>query len=384
MIKIKKREINKDAEKSCEIRFYRYLVLILIILFSCIFTFSNLVSRGETKNLIWESVRQDYNDFFKYEIENSNKSLYEIYNFYSNEENIDVCKLMALNSIYFGKDENRYLEPYVRPYIDEYDLKQEERIKLYKEVNKDIKSIERRYTCKLSFKRFLPYILSLVFLIVLMYISSSISKKEKGKKRIMSLLVFFIGGLICLFSILNLKEGIWISLAISLALIEFTLENRIKPIKYVLGAFILICMILTIFKFQYDKDNLGGYDTGNIFLENNFKDTNLPDREQDIQRTGQVLYSEIKNEKLILVADSEKELESLKNNERKIVFFNKESNSPMFYLCLYDGLPVYRVVLIKDGNPNKAYEGILNPYMKRTLMTLENFSKPNNLENLKN
>ena len=74
LIKIKKIDTNKDAEKKYEYRFYRYLGLILIILFSCIVTVSNLINPGETKKLISELVRNDYRDFFQYEIKNSDKS----------------------------------------------------------------------------------------------------------------------------------------------------------------------------------------------------------------------------------------------------------------------------------------------------------------------
>ncbi len=49
---------------------------------------------------------------------------------------------MALNTIYFGRDENRYLEPYIRPYIEKYNLSQNDRIKLYEEVNKEIKTLK--------------------------------------------------------------------------------------------------------------------------------------------------------------------------------------------------------------------------------------------------
>ena len=49
------------------------------------------------------------------ELQNSDKSLQEIYDSYSKNENIEVYKLMALNTIYFGGDRNRYLEPYIIP-----------------------------------------------------------------------------------------------------------------------------------------------------------------------------------------------------------------------------------------------------------------------------
>ena len=121
MIKIKK-NINKDAEKKYEYRFYRYLGLILIILFSCIVTVSNLINSDATKKLISQMVRKDYSDFFQYELKNSDRSMQGIYDLYSKRENIYVYKLMALNTIYFGGDRNRYLEPYIRPYIDKYNL----------------------------------------------------------------------------------------------------------------------------------------------------------------------------------------------------------------------------------------------------------------------
>ena len=66
LIKIKK-NINKDAEKKYEYRFYRYLGLVLIILFSCIVTVSNLINSYATNKLISQMVRKDYSDFFQYE-----------------------------------------------------------------------------------------------------------------------------------------------------------------------------------------------------------------------------------------------------------------------------------------------------------------------------
>lgn len=373
MINFKKRKIDEDAEKKCEVKFYRYLVLILIILFSCIFTFSNLINPEETRDLIWELVRRDYNDFFRYEIENNESSIDEIYELYSKNKDIEVETLMALNTMYFGKYENRYLEAYIRPYIDRFDLKQDERIKLYKKVNTEIKNIERKYTCILSFKRFLPYIVSLIFLIVLMYISSIIHKFDNNNKRIITLLLFFIGGLICIFSILNLKEGIWINIAILLGLIEFTIENKINIVKYMGGALALIILSLSIFRIQYDRNNIASYDADNLFLSSNLEKVELVEEEQDIQRGGQALYSEIKKEKLILIGSTTEELKNLVENESKVVFISKEDNMPIFYLCLYNGLPVYRLVFVKDGYIERVYEGVLNPYMKSTLRSLEKF-----------
>ena len=40
-------------------------------------------------------------------------------------------------------------------------------------------------------------------------------------------------------------------------------------------------------------------------------------------------------------------------------------------MCLYNNIPVYRLALVKDGQIVKIYEGVLNPYMRSTLMKLE-------------
>ncbi|NGT34983.1 hypothetical protein G6Y97_08065, partial [Clostridium perfringens] len=189
MIKIKK-NINKDAEKKYEYRFYRYLGLVLIILFSCIVTVSNLINPGETKKLISELVRKDYSDFFQYELQNSDKSLQEIYDSYSKNENIEVYKLMALNTIYFGGYRNRYLEPYIRPYIDKYNLSQNDRLKLYEDVNKEIKNIENKYIFKLIVKRFSPYILAIAFVTLIMGSASFIRKRNNAEKIIINILIF--------------------------------------------------------------------------------------------------------------------------------------------------------------------------------------------------
>ncbi len=44
-------------------------------------------------------------------------------------------------------------------------------------------------------------------------------------------------------------------------------------------------------------------------------------------------------------------------------------------MCLYNNLPVYRLALVKDGQIIKIYEGVLNPYMRSTLMKLERGKK---------
>ena len=104
MIKIKKIDTNKDAEKKYEYRFYRYLGLILIILFSCIVTVSNLINPGETKKLISELVRNDYKDFFQYEIKNSDKSLQDIYDSYSKNESTSSLSLSSIAPLISRED----------------------------------------------------------------------------------------------------------------------------------------------------------------------------------------------------------------------------------------------------------------------------------------
>ncbi|EGT3601240.1 hypothetical protein FT888_13650, partial [Clostridium perfringens] len=193
MKKLEKKYIKKDAEKKYEYRFYRYLGLVIIILFSCIVTVSNLINPGETRKLIAEIVRNDYSEFFKYELHNSDKSLEDIYASYSKDKDIEVYKLMALNTIYFGQDKNRYLEPYIRPYIDKNNLSKSDRIKLYGDVNREIKNIENKYTFKLIVKRFSPYILAIAFVTLIMGSASFIRKRNNVERNIINIFIFLAG-----------------------------------------------------------------------------------------------------------------------------------------------------------------------------------------------
>ncbi|XZJ41867.1 hypothetical protein ACSXCW_09415 [Clostridium perfringens] len=371
MIKIKK-NINKDAEKKYEYRFYRYLGLVLIILFSCIVTVSNLINPGETKKLISELVRNDYSDFFQYELQNSDKSLEEIYDSYSKNENIEVYKLMALNTIYFGGDRNRYLEPYIRPYIDKYNLSQNDRMKLYEEVNKEIKNIENKYIFKLIVKRFSPYILAIAFVTLIMGSASFIRKRNNIERIIINIFIFLSGIYIYYLSIISVKHGIWINLAIMLALAEFIIENKTKLLEYIGGSIILIILALSILgKFECKTNELDKYDINKLVLVNNFEGANFVEGEQNIQRIGRALYSEMKKENMILIDNSNENINNLIENKEKIIFNSKETSKTVFYMCLYNNLPVYRLALVKDGQIIKIYEGVLNPYMRSTLMKLE-------------
>ena len=346
--------------------------MILINLFSCIVTVSNLINSDATKKLISQMVRKDYSDFFQYELKNSDRSMQGIYDSYSKSENIDVYKLMALNTIYFGGDRNRYLEPYIRPYIDKYNLSQNDRLKLYEDVNKEIKNIENKYIFKLIVKRFSPYILAIAFVTLMMGSASFIRKRNNVERIIINILIFLAGIYICYLSSISVKSGIWINLAIMIALAEFIIENKTKLLECIGGAIILIILALSILgKFEYKSNELYKYDVNKLVLVNNFQGANFANEEHDIQRSGRALYSEIKKENMILVDNSNENINNLIENKEKIIFNNKENNEPVFYMCLYNNIPVYRLALVKDGQIVKIYEGVLNPYMRSTLMKLE-------------
>ncbi len=74
---------------------------------------------------------------------------------------------------------------------------------------------------------------------------------------------------------------------------------------------------------------------------------------------------------MILIDNSNENINNLIENKEKIIFNNKENNKPVFYMCLYNNIPVYRLALVKEGQIVKIYEGVLNPYMRSTLMKLE-------------
>ncbi|XZL28022.1 hypothetical protein ACSXAG_14800 [Clostridium perfringens] len=387
MKKLEKKYIKKDAEKKYEYRFYRYLGLVIIILFSCIVTVSNLINPGETRKLIAEIVRNDYSEFFQYELHNSDKSLEDIYVSYSKDKDIEVYKLMALNTIYFGQDKNRYLEPYIRPYIDKNNLSKSDRIKLYGDVNREIKNIENKYTFKLIVKRFSPYILAIAFVTLIMGSASFIRKRNNVERNIINIFIFLAGIYICYLSIINVKHGIWINLAIMLALTEFIIENKTILLEYIGGSIILIILALSILgKFECKTNELDKYDVNKLVLVNNFQGANFVEGEQAIQRIGRALYFEMKKENMILIDNSSEEINSIIENKEKIIFNSKETNKPAFYMCLYNNIPIYRLALVKDGYIIKIYEGVLSPYMRSTLMKLERVKgyKKNKMCNIKN
>lgn len=372
MEKLNKKDIKKDAEKRYEFRFYRYLGLVLLILFSCIFTVSNLINPGETRKLIAEMVRYDYNEFFQYEIHNSKEPLEDIYDNYSKDNNVEVYKLMAINAIYFGQAENRYLEPYIGSYTQKHDLSKVERRRLYEEVNKEIKNIENNYTFQLMIKRFSPYILAIIFVTLIMGSNSFIRKRTKLEKNIINILVFLAGTYICYISIINVKYSIWINLAIMLTLTEFIIENKTKILEYLGGAIILIILAFSILSNLEGKNNeLINNKSNELVLVNNFQDINCTEGEEVVQRIGKALYSEMLKENIIAIDESKDEVNKLIEDKQKLIFNDKKTNKPLFYMCLYNDIPIYRIVFCNDENSTMVYEGVLNPYMRSTLIKLE-------------
>ena len=202
--------------------------------------------------------------------------------------------------------------------------------------------------------------------------ASFIRKRNNAEKIIINILIFLAGIYICYLSSISVKHGIWINLAIMLALAEFIIENKTKLLEYIGGSIILIILVLSILgKFEYKSNELDKYDVNKLVLVNNFQGANFANEEHDIQRSGRALYSEIKKENMILIDNSNENINNLIENKEKIIFNNKENNKPVFYMCLYNNIPVYRLALVKDGQIVKIYEGVLNPYMRSTLMKLE-------------
>lgn len=376
MEKLDKKGVKKDAEKKYEFKFYRYLGLVLLILFSCIFTVSNLINSGETRKVIAEIVRTDYSEFFQYEISNNDKCLEDIYDNYSNEHNISVAELMAANIIYFGQDENRYLKIYIRPYIDKHDLSKEDRRDLYENVKREIKIIENKYTFKLIVKRFSPYVLAIIFLTLIMAGSSFIRKRTRFEKNVINILVLLIGIYICYLSLINVKHGILINIAVVVTLLEFIIENKSNLLKYAGGTVIIFIVATSLFvKFDNKNIDLNKYNADNLVLVNNLQENSNIEGEQSIQEIGENLFSEMKKENMIEINESKDEVNKLIEKKNKLIFNNKITNKPVFYVYLYNEIPVYRVVSLEDANSIKVYEGVLNPYMRSNLMKLERGKK---------
>lgn len=372
MEKLDKKSVKKDAEKKYEFKFYRYLGLVLLVLFSCIFTVSNLINSGETRKVIVEIVRNDYSEFFQYEIKNNDKSLGDIYDDYSNKHNISVDKLMAINIIYFGQDENRYLEPYIRPYIDKHNLSKADRKDLYEQVKREIKIIENKYTFKLIVKRFSPYVLAIIFLTIIMASSSFIRKRNRFEKNVINILVLLIGTYICYLSIISVKHEILINIAIVGILLEFIIENKSNLLKYVGGTVIICIVAASIFvKFDNKDMDLDKYNSENLVLVNNLQENSNIEDEQAIQEIGENLFFEMKKENMIEVNEPEDEVNKLIEEKKKLIFNDKTTNKPVFYVYLYNQIPIYRIVSVEGANSVKVYEGVLNPYMRSNLMKLE-------------
>lgn len=365
-------DVKKDAEKKYEFKFYRYLGLVLIILFSCIVTVSNLINPEETRKVIAEIVRNDYSEFFQYEIYNNDKGLENIYDDYSKENNISVERLIALNTIYFGQDESRYLKPYMRSYINKYNLSEEDSRNLYKQVNKEIKVVENKYTFKLIVKRFSPYVLAIIFVTVLMGSSSFIRKRTRVEKKVINILVLLIGTYICYLSLINVKHGILINIAIIGALLEFIIDNKSKVLNYVGGTVVICIAIASLFvKFHNKNINLNKYSNDNLVLVNNLKENSNIEKGKDVKKIDRSLFSEMKKQNLIEVNEPEDQVNKLIEEKNKLIFKDKATDKPIFYIYLYNEMPIYRIVFFENTNSIKVYEGVLNPYMRSTLMKFQ-------------
>ncbi|MDZ4994473.1 hypothetical protein GNF80_16125 [Clostridium perfringens] len=363
------KDVKKDAEKKYEFKFYRYLGLVLIILFSCIVTVSNLINSEETRKVIAEIVRNDYSEFFQYEIYNNDKGLENIYDDYSKENNISVERLIALNTIYFGQDESRYLKPYMKSYINKYNLSEEDRGNLYKQVNREIKVIENKYTFKLIIKRFSPYVLAIIFVTIIMGSSSFIRKRTRGEKKVINILVFLIGTYMCYLSLINVKYGILINIAIIGALLEFIIENRSKVLNYVGGTVVICIAFASLFvKFHNKNINLNKYSNDNLVLVNNLHENSNIENGQDVKKIDRSLFSEMKKQNLVEVNEPEDQVNKLIEEKNKLILKDKATDKPILYIFLYNEIPIYRIVSFEDTNSIKVYEGVLNPYMRSTLM----------------
>lgn len=367
-----KKDVKKDAEKKYEFKFYRYLGLVLIILFSCIVTVSNLINTGETRKVIAEIVRNDYSEFFQYEIYNNDKGLENIYDDYSKENNISVERLIALNTIYFGQDESRYLKPYMRSYINKHNLSEEDRRNLYEQVNKEIKVIENKYTFKLMVKRFSPYVLAIIFVTVIMGSSSFIRKRTRVEKIVINSLVLLVGTYICYLSLINIKHGILIKIVIIGALLEFIIENKSKVLNYVGGTVVIFIVVLSLFVKLRDKNiDLNKYSNDNLVLVNNLQKNSNIENGQNVEKFDESLFSEMKKQNLIEVNEPENQVNKLIQEKNKLILEDKSTDKPIFYIYLYNEMPIYRIVSFEDANSIKVYEGVLNPYMRSTLMKFQ-------------
>ena len=120
-----------------------------------------------------------------------------------------------------------------------------------------------------------------------------------------------------------------------LALAEFIIENKTKLLEYIGGSIILIILALSILgKFECKTNELDKYDINKLVLVNNFEGANFVEGEQNIQRIGRALYSEMKKENMILIDNSNENINNLIENKEKIIFNSKET-SKLYFICVY-------------------------------------------------
>lgn len=370
-IKIKRKsEANKRLEEKYEFRFYRYLLFILLILFSCIITVSGLINQIQYKKLVAKEVRLSYDSFFTYEIENSYKGLEYVYDSYSNEHNIPLEKLIAINIIYFGQDENRYLEPYIRKYIDSKSLSDNDKQRLYILVNKEVKKIEDMYAIKIMVKRFLPYILAIIFVTLVMWSIVFFKNRKPIYKLILGIIYFILGAFICYLSSYSLSNGILMDIAIVGSIGEFTIESGSRRLKFIEGAFLFVVLgIILITPSNKSITPFLGIRNNNLFLVDNLNNSIKIGNERKFRSLGNALLNEISKNQMIEINVKNKKIDDLLKDKNNLLFENKDKKENTFLICFYKDIPIYRFVTIK-GKYVRAYEGVLNPYMRSIIIKL--------------
>ncbi len=373
-----KLKLNKNnIRNNYEFRFYKYLTFIFIILFSCIITVSNLTNFKKVRKLIADEVRIDYNDFFDYEIENSNDGLEKIYSNYSNISRVPIEKLIAINVIYYCQDNNMYLEPYMRSYVDNKYLSKDEKKELYIAVDKEIKRIENIYTVNLMFKRFSPYILSIIFVTFIMCGISLIKNLSNREKIFLGILVFVLGIYICYISFYSLGSELLISLSIIGSVFEFAKNIDCDFIKNL--RFIFLVFIVFIFIFVGNENirinNIGNYNSNDILMINNLKKVSCSDDTDRYKRLGLILFSELNKTNLIEINENKEYIDNLIKSKNKITFIDRRNKNVICYVYFYENMPTYRLIYFENNSNRKLYEGVLNPYMRSIIIKLNGKEK---------
>lgn len=371
-IKLKK-NIKKSLENKYEFRFYKYLVFILLILFSCIITVSSLINPTQARKIIAMEVRLNYNDFFTYEIDNSYKGLEYVYDTYSSENNICIEKLMAINIIYFGQDENRYLEPYIRGYIDNKTLYNRSKKNLYISVNRETQSIENSYVFKIVAKRFLPYVLAIIFVTSIMFSISFMKKRKAIEKIIFGIILFIMGAFICYLSFYSFMNGILLSIAIVGATGEFTIGVECKSLKWFECIFLFVILSIILLASNNNTNNsVLGCRNSELFLVDNLENKIGDKKQGTIQALGNNLLNELKKSQMIEINIDNSKMGNLLNaDNNRLVFKDNITRDNVFFIYFYKDIPVYRFVCVNGYTDISIYEGVFNPYMRSIITKLD-------------